>query len=41
MGAKKRGIEVEILRDGTATVFNGRRVARTREKLWRAGVRYI
>lgn len=41
LGAKKRGIEAEILRDGTATVFNGRRVARTREKLRRAGVRYI
>ena len=41
MSAKKRGIEVEILRDGTATVFNGRRVARTREKLRQSGVRYI
>jgi nicotinamidase-related amidase len=41
MGAKKRGIEAEILHDGTATVFNGRKAARTREKLRRAGVRYI
>ena len=41
LGAKKRGIEAEILRDGTATVFDGRKVARTREKLRQAGVRYV
>ena len=41
LGAKKRGIEAEILRDGTATVFDGRKAARMREKLRRAGVRYI
>ena len=41
LGAKKRGIEAEILREGTATVFDERKVARTREKLRRAGVRYI
>ena len=41
LGAKKRGIEAEILRDGTATVFEGRKVAQTREKLLRAGVQYI
>ena len=41
LGAKKRGLEAEILRDGTATVLDGHKVARTREKLRRAGVRYI
>lgn len=41
LGAKRRGIEAEILRDGTATVFDGRRAARMREELRRAGVRYI
>ena len=41
LGAKKRGIEAEILRDGTATVFHGSKAARTREKLRRAGVEYI
>ena len=41
LGAVKRGYEVEILREGIATVFDGRKVARTMEKLRRAGVRYI
>ena len=41
LGAKKRGIEADILRDGTATVFDGNKVARIREKLGRAGVQYI
>ena len=41
LGAVKRGYNVEILQEGTATVFDGRKVARTREKLRRAGVRYI
>ena len=41
LGAVKRGYRVEILREGIATVFDGRKVARTREKLRRAGVRYI
>ena len=41
LGAKKRGIEAEILRDGVATVLDARKVARTREKLRRAGVRTI
>jgi len=41
LGAKKRGIEAEILRDGTATVFDDRKAARMREKLRQAGVRYI
>ena len=41
LGAAKRGYNVEILREGTATVFDGRKVAQTMEKLRRAGVRYI
>ena len=41
LGAKKRSIEAEIIRDGTATVFDVGKAARTREKLLRAGVRYI
>lgn len=41
LGAKKRGIEAEIQREGTDTVFEGRKVARTREKLREAGIRYI
>ena len=41
LGAAKRGYKVEILREGIATVFEGRKVARTMEKLRRVGVRYI
>ena len=41
LGAAKRGYKVEILREGIATVFEGRKVARTMEKLRRAGVRYF
>ena len=41
LGAKKRGIGAEILRDGTATVFDERKVVRTRERLRRAGIQYI
>ena len=41
LGAAKRGYMAEILREGTATVFGGRKVAQTMEKLRRAGVRYI
>ena len=40
LGAVKRGYAVEILREGIATVFDERKVARTREKLRQAGVRY-
>ena len=36
LGARKRGIEAEIIRDGTATVFDGRKAARMREKLRQA-----
>jgi len=41
LGAVKRGYKVEILREGVATVFDERKVARTKEKLKQAGVRYI
>ena len=41
LGAVKRGYKVEILREGIATVFDERKVARTMEKLRRAGVKYI
>ena len=41
LGAARRGIRAEILRDGTATVFDADRVEKTREKLKRAGVKYI
>lgn len=41
LGAMKRGLTAEILRDGTATVFGGRKVEKTREKLRAAGVHYI
>ena len=41
LGAARRGLKIEILREGIATVFDGRKVARTMEKLRRAGVRYI
>ena len=41
LGAVKRGYRVEILREGTTTVFEGRKVTRTKEKLKQAGVRYM
>ena len=41
LGAKKRGIEAEILREGIATVFDERKAARTRERLRKAGIHYI
>ena len=41
LGAVKRGYKVEILREGTATVFDERIVTRTKDKLKQAGVRYI
>ncbi len=40
LGAKKLGIGAQILVDGTATVFDGRKVARVRQKLRQAGVGY-
>ena len=41
LGAAKRGYKVEILREGTATVFDGRKAARTREKLKQYAVKLI
>ena len=41
LGAARRGLKVEIMREGIATVFDGRKVARTMETLRRASVRYI
>jgi len=41
LGAVKRGYAVEILREGVATVFDGKKVARTMEKLRQAGVKTI
>ena len=41
LGAVKRGYAVEILREGVATVFDERKVARTMEKLRQAGVKTI
>ena len=41
LGAVKRGLNAEILSRGTATVFPEAKVARTCEKLRRAGVRRI
>lgn len=40
-GAIRRGFQARILREGTATVFDARKLARTREKLRYAGVQYI
>ena len=41
LGAVKRGYKVEILREGTATVFDERKAARTREKLRQYAVKLI
>ena len=41
LGAVKRGYKVEILREGIATVFDGRKAARTREKLKQYAVKLI
>ena len=41
LGAVKRGYKVEILREGTATVFDERKAARTREKLKQYAVKLI
>ena len=41
LGAVKRGIAVEMLKKGVATVFDKRKVARTRERLRKAGVQYV
>lgn len=41
LGAARRGLKVEILREGVATVFDGRKAARTREKLRQYAVKLI
>ena len=41
LGAARRGLKVEILREGVATVLDERKVAKMREKLKRTGVKYI
>ena len=41
LGAVKRGIPVEILRRGTATVFPAHKVEKARAKLAKAGVRFV
>ena len=41
LGAVRRGYEAHILREGTATVFPGRKVKRARRRLCAAGVEYI
>ena len=41
LGAKKRGYEVAILRDGTATVMPPKRAANAQQKLDEAGIEFI
>lgn len=41
LGAAKRGLRAEILRSGTATVFDGNKVRAAHEKLRRAGIGFI
>lgn len=41
LGAAKRGINVEIIRNGTATVFPVNKINNAREKLNKAGVKYL
>ena len=41
LGAIRRSLHAEIIRDGTATVFPERKVLRVREKLDRAGIKYL
>lgn len=41
LGAVKRGINVKIIRKGTATVFSPKKVAKAHEKLNKAGIEYI
>ncbi len=41
LGAKKRGYEVAILRDGTATVMPPKRAANAQKKLDEAGIEFI
>ena len=41
LGAAKRGLRAEILRSGTATVFDEKKVRAAHEKLRRAGIGFI
>lgn len=41
LGAAKRGIKAEILRNGTATVFPEKKVEKAHKKLNKAGIRFI
>jgi nicotinamidase-related amidase len=41
LGAAKRGISAEIVRRGTATVLPEKKVSKVREKLAKAGIKYI
>ena len=41
LGAAKRGIKAEIVRSGTATVFPEKKVTKARERLQKAGIRFI
>ena len=41
LGAAKRGLKAEILRSGTATVFEEKKVRAAHEKLRRAGIGFI
>ena len=41
LGAAKRGIKAEILRNGTATVFSEKKLAAAHQKLNMSGIQYI
>lgn len=41
LGAAKRGINVEIIRKGTATVFPEKKITKAHEKLNRLGIKFI
>ncbi len=41
LGAAKRGITAEIIRNGTATVFSVSKIKKKKEKLNKAGIKYI
>lgn len=41
LGAAKRGIKAEIISSGTASRFSEQKIAKTRKKLEKAGIKYI
>ena len=41
LGAAKRGIKAEIIRNGTATVFSAKKVSKAHEKLKKANIKFI